>query len=205
MGKDELPHFFNYNEEGKADYGYEAIQDFFLSWTIRCSDEKYKEIDPKVHKYSKRIVQALLYGTSKNEDKVTVDINIEDFTVCNVTTKRQKGQVDLIAEIKVEEKSETKTYILNIENKWYSNIRDGQLKKSKDYIENNYSTKEYAILHLVIFCDYEKLKDENVRKKCKEEEYRYLTIEDLQEFSEISEKGKTDNYLFDEYWDRKMG
>ncbi len=38
----ELPHFFNYNEEGKTDYGYEAMQDFFLSWTIRCSVKKIR-------------------------------------------------------------------------------------------------------------------------------------------------------------------
>lgn len=209
----ELAHFFNYNEEGKTDYGYEAMQDFFLSWTIRCSDKKYEKIDPKVHNYAKKIVQALLYGTSKNEGEIIVNKKINDFTVSEVKTRRQEGYIDLIAEIKVEEKSIEKTYILNIENKWYSNIRDGQLKKSKDYIEKNYSAKKYKILHLIIFCDYEKLKNKKVREECKKEGYRYLTIEDLQEFSGILkkeetsnlEKRKTGNYLFDEYWYRKMG
>ena len=34
-----LPTFFNYSEE-KTDNGYETMQDFFLSWIFRCSDEK---------------------------------------------------------------------------------------------------------------------------------------------------------------------
>jgi hypothetical protein len=37
-----LPKFDNYQEECPCDYGYEVIQDFFLSWTLRCAEDKYK-------------------------------------------------------------------------------------------------------------------------------------------------------------------
>lgn len=40
-----LPSFFNYKEEN-ADHGYETMQDFFLSWTIRCANEIYKNENP---------------------------------------------------------------------------------------------------------------------------------------------------------------
>ena len=44
-----LPKFFNYDEEGRTDNGYETIQDFFLSWTLRCSNLKYQKDNYLLH------------------------------------------------------------------------------------------------------------------------------------------------------------
>ena len=57
-----LPIFFNYDEEGRVDSGYENLQDFFLSWTLRCSNDTYKNVNHKLNNYARKIVFALIYG-----------------------------------------------------------------------------------------------------------------------------------------------
>jgi hypothetical protein len=59
-----LPIFFNYKEE-KADHGYETMQDFFLNWTIRCSNESHKNSNPTLYEYARRIVFGLIYGENE--------------------------------------------------------------------------------------------------------------------------------------------
>lgn len=44
MNKSKLPLFYNYKEEG-TDNGYETVQDFILSWTLRCAVESNSLVD----------------------------------------------------------------------------------------------------------------------------------------------------------------
>ncbi len=190
-----LPLFFNYKEE-KTDNGYESIQDFFISWTIRCAAEECKSENPLLNLYSKRIVYALIFG---NTDKSGLNIGrreINDFEVIKVVTKRQVALIDLVAEIEYKIDGNLKKCILSIENKWYSGIRQYQLEKSFEFIRQIYNDE---IIDIVLFCDYEKISDE-VILHCFSNKYKYLTVSDLKDYSQITFETATKNDLFDEYW-----
>lgn len=203
-----LPDFFNVNQEG-TDYGYEAIQDFFLSWTFRCAVENTKTINEVLHHYSKRAVFYLIYGkfskTAANESEIYVydlnkDVDIDSFKVISVKTYRQTGQVDLIAEIEFEYKNNHRKVILNIENKYYTTTSKDQLEKSKYGINTFFkSYPNEDRINLLIYCDHLNITREIVNL-CVDQNYKLLTIPHIQDFMGIDGKHLTGNYLFDEYW-----
>ncbi len=189
-----LPSFFNYKEEG-TDNGYETIQDFFLSWTLRCSANSYKEIDEKVNEYARRIVYILIYGHNDNRNFIFDKEIIDSFKVIDVKTIRQDKYIDLVAELTIEEGGNTNKYIFNIENKWYTKTSEHQLQKSREYIENKYDSKEFQIINLLIFCD--DTYDKHQMELAIDNNYKCLSIDNLAGYSQIEETG---NYMFDEYW-----
>lgn len=199
-----LPKFNNYIEEGRVDNGYEALQDFFLSWTIRCSqfgidksDIRVKESDVKVYEYSRRIVYSMIYGNNDN-DIFNLNSKIPDsFKVTSIKTKRQLESIDLLAELKVSVEGKDEEYVLNIENKWYSKLSDHQLNKYKDYVINNF---KQSPVHLFITCDDCRKNYDREKEICKAEGYKYLTIGDISRLSGMNIENKTGNDLFDEYW-----
>jgi hypothetical protein len=195
-----LPLFFNYKEEGEIDLGYENLQDFFLSWTLRCADYEYKKINPILHEYARKIVFALIYGNNIGTE-YKLDKAIEnDFTIKKISTKRQFKRVDLVAEIEIEENSIMKNYVLNIENKWYTKISEGQLEKSKVAIRNEYN-QNHVIIDFVIFCDEDIITNDSVEEqKCIKNGYKYLSISDLKWHAHMDKNNLTHNALFDEYW-----
>ena len=182
-----LPNFFNYKEEG-ADSGYETIQDIFLSWTLRCSEENKENSEyPNLNEYSRRILLNLIF-----DDRVPENILIK-----SVKTKRQWKLIDLLVEVKTEIDGKTKEYILNIENKWYTSVRSGQLEKSKEAITKKYSDENYNLINLIIMPDFEKL-DNNLKNISKRLNYKIKVIEEIKEKTDMVKV--TGNYLFDEYW-----
>lgn len=185
MKDSNLPIFFNYKEEN-TDNGYEVIQDFYLSWVLRCSAEEYNIDNNLVHKISKKITFKLL--------KIN---NPEAVVIKSVKTWRQWRHIDLLAEIITLEDGKEKKYALNIENKWYSSVRDNQLEKNLTYFNAEYNDNDWEKLNYLIFSDYEK-KDEITEKKAYDNNYSILTICDLQE--EIGGIERTENTLFDAYW-----
>jgi hypothetical protein len=195
-----LPPFYNYEEE-KTDSGYETMQDFMLSWTLRCSIEKYSGVNEKLQEYSKRILIALIFGSNDANWNYICYRYEQVINIISVKTKRQWNLIDLLVEVEVEIDGQKLLYILNIENKWYSSIREGQLEKSKKHIEKHYANSNYQVINLIIFCDYVKLKKETLIF-CKEAEYKIVVIEDLFELAQMNNKCLTNNYLFDEYWFR---
>lgn len=145
-----LPIFFNYEEEGGTDSGYEAIQDFFLSWTLRCSSDAYKK-NSKINFYSKRILYSLLFGQNR-ELTLMVDFSrFESFKVVEITTKRQYKGIDLLAEIKVLVDNKVEDYILNIENKVYSDFTDNQLKNYVRKIHDDFDLNKNKLVNVVVF------------------------------------------------------
>ena len=190
-----LPKFFNYQGEGGTENGYETIQDFFLSWTLRCAPDFYKQIDPNIQRISKAILFFLVYG---NKIK-----NTDDFEISEVTTRRQEKRIDLLVFATVKNDGVEKKYVLNIENKRYTKTTESQLKAAKTFVENQYAPKGYEIRNLVIFCDDTHIgKDSNEREKCTQLGYFCTHIGELKEVSGIDDSPKTltGNYLFDEYW-----
>ncbi len=184
-----LPSFFNYKEEN-TDTGYETIQDFYLSWALRCSEEKYNQTENLIHELSKKITCQLL--EIQEHENVTIE---------NVKTFRQWKKIDLIAEITISFNSEKtvkqKKYLLNIENKWYSNIGINQLSNNKYIIESYYNKDEWEILNYVIFCDDSKINEYN-KVLCSKNDYKLTSISELQ--SNLFNSNRTGNTVFDMFW-----
>jgi len=185
----ELPHFLPFKDKHKIinykdepDTGNETIQDFFLRWTIRCSEEKYININPKICINSKRILFKLLFD----------DPNL-NYKINSVKSWRQLGQIDLLFEIKLNEFD--KPFLLNIENKWYTNISDGQLDKYLNFLNVRFDLSQYTLKNYVIYSDSEKI-NEN-KNRAESSNYIITSIEDLQD---VLLAEKTGNDMFDEFW-----
>lgn len=180
-----LPQFFNY-EENKVDNGYEALHDFFLSWTLRCAVDQFVIVDEKVQNYAKQILLHLLFNDAFRPCKIN-----------SIKTKKQLGYIDLLAEITIlNDNNVIENYVLNIENKWYSRVSDSQLKKYSNALADVYSNSNYKIISVVLFPDYTKL-EEN-RAVCNTHGYRMETFDNLKAL--IENKPFTGNDLFDEFW-----
>lgn len=192
-----LPIFNNYKAEN-SDSGYEALQDFFLSWTLRCSPDDYKTADATVQEYARRIVYALIHGKNQVDTYALFEQIPDNFLVKQVETKRQLSRIDLLAEVTTCENGFEKQYVLNIENKWYSNLNPDQLKKYDAHVRENYTGFEQ--INLLITCDdcRKNMKDE--KTICKEFNYKYVSIDRLKELTAMFEEGETGNALFDAYW-----
>lgn len=194
----ELPEFYQYNEKDgrRVDSGFETIQDFNLSWILRCAEDNYQKTNLKLYEYAKFTVFFLIHGFNKDGDEFALEKEMSPgFKITRVKTRRQLGYIDIIAEITTEENSVSKKYVLSIENKWYTLIKDGQLEEYKKVIEKEYNS-EVTIINLCIFCDHEKL-SENQKQLCRDNNYKFLAISDIQA---KMKNGKTNNALFDEYW-----
>lgn len=182
--KTQLPNFFNYHED-KVDSGYESLHDFFLSWTLRCSQDNFAETNKLLHAYSKKILFELIYG----------EPNL-NYIVKEVTVKRQFGFIDLLVDVKIElENGIVEYYILNIENKWYTDVSITQLCKYAFFINNQYKNTDYKIINYVLFPDYENI--ERNKLTINKNGYQIKTYEDLKD---LIGKQPTSNKLFDEFW-----
>ena len=183
----ELPSFFKSKDENKLDLGYENLQDFFLSWTLRCAEENYNSVNPILQDYAKKILFKLIF-----------DNPYANYFVKEVKAWRQVNQIDLLLEVYLLDNNNiSHNYVLNIENKWYTNISDTQLIKYSEYIKSEYSNSDFIVKNIVIFCDSEKLKDGSNIQKAMISNYSITTVEDLKD---VIGKLKTENHLFDEYW-----
>ena len=198
----------------EANAGNEAMQDFFLRWTIECAHQKYALEYKLLNEYARRVVYLMIFGEhdSANEDQYTVrnsnskiEYLAESFEIGDITTHRQLNLIDLVAEITL---TNGETYVLNIENKFYSSIGNNQLEKAKDFINNRYRNQKKV--HLVIFADSERTygekdKSMRLRKRILEAGYKFPSIDFLAKlagFWEIKNNlgPYTGNYLFDEFW-----
>lgn len=195
-----LPPFFSREEGTNAS---EALQDFYLSWTLRCADVKYKEQNRILYEYARKTVFLLIHGVNVNNNDDFVfnkEIGPDDYVI-NVKTMRQRHKIDLIAEIETIENSEPKKYVLNIENKMYGNISENQLKNYDTKIKDLYANKGFEIRNLVIFCDEEGCWPDPVqRQRCIDNNYKLLTLGDIQVQTKMRDGAKTGNYMFDEFW-----
>lgn len=182
--KNTLPKFFDYDQD-KVDAGYEALHDFFLSWTLRCASEEYTSVNFKVQQYAKKIILHLL--KLNDSPPLTID---------NVMTKKQTNHIDLLVEVTITDAlNERKLYVLNIENKWYTPVSKTQLVKYDAILKQKYHNTNAEIVNIVLFPDYEKI--EESRALCEASAY---TIEVFEDLKELLTDGKTGNDLFDEFW-----
>lgn len=177
-----LPHFF---KDDSNSMKYEETIDFFMSWTIRCADQKYIS-ETKVHTCSKTILSRLL------ADKDNI---IEHPFFNNIKVWKQSGNIDLWIEFNAG--PENKRYALIIENKMYSSIRPNQLQKYKDIVYEYYEGKPVTIKFVLLRPDYEMGVKHEEQSHCDELGYSYLNLEQLKCNLPIK---RTGNDLFDEFW-----
>lgn len=194
----EFPRFFNYNDGKIVDTGYENLQDFFLSWTLRCAEEQYSETNDKLNKYAKKIMYTLLFGENSGFVLEADYSRYSNFKVLSVKTQRQLEKIDLLAEVEIEIDGKKEEYLLNIENKWYTTVREGQLTNYISKLSSSYDLDKFKLISIVIYCDYEIInKNKSQIKLCTDNSYKFTNIGEL---GGLLNEGITGNYLFDEYW-----
>ena len=196
-----IPSFFDYDPEDDArtDIGYETLQDFFLSWTIRCSEIKYKNINPTLHEYARRSIIGLIYGYNNDKDEFVIDEQINNsFQVVSANTYRQWKNIDILVEIEITYNNKAVFFVFNIENKWYSSLRNGQLEKYKKIVEKYYRDKNYEIINLFITLDDCRENYEEEKRICRDHKFKFLTVFDIKSSMKLDKE--TGNALFDEYW-----
>jgi len=186
-----MPFLFNdeVDDDYKVDQGYEALMDFFMSWTIRFSSEVYALGEPNVNLYAKKILWALLYGIESKFDPT--------FKVSSVNTYRQWKRIDLCFEIELMVNGKIEPFSLFIENKWYSRVGKDQLVGYSKLIDSFYINKERNIRKILLLADD---RDGNIdleQAECLESSFCLFTLPDLKEFAGIVETG---NDIFDEFW-----
>lgn len=197
MKLNSLPSFFKIenDDDYQVDNGYEALLDFFIAWTVKCAQFEYKNANEILHIYAKKILLTLLFGDNST-------IKQEDIIFKDIQTYRQWKSVDLCFDITIEKNDIEEKYALVIENKFYSNLRENQLKRYRDIIVNHYKDKSVKISFVLLTIDYCRKNLEIEKKECLDLGYKFLTIEDLQSSAGMDNNQMTDNYLFDEFWFR---
>lgn len=190
-----LPNFLNFEEE-KTNAGYETIIDFFLSYILRCSHSKFLVDYPLLYKYARTTVYYLIYGKNERNGYYIDPEEIPDgFQVIEVTTERQiKKKVDLLVKITLSKDGQPHKYLLNIENKFYTELKEHQLRAAAEFVKDNY--QGFTIINLFITKDRSK-NFANAIKWSIENDYKYLTIDDITSYWE---NGKTGNEIFDTIW-----
>ncbi len=87
--------------------------------------------------------------------------------------------------------------MLNIENKWYSSLKQSQLTNYVHFVYNKYS-KDFIVENLFIRCDDCNPKYENEKTECLKNGYKFITIDQIIDLAKIDIP--TGNELFDSYW-----
>ena len=185
MLKKRLPYLFYDNYYSDK---IESQMDYFISWTLRCAEKKYENIDQKVNLYSKMILSRILF----DDEHFLNDKNVIS-VICGKNFPINNGHIDLWVEIQID--GIENNFVIIFENKVYTGIRNGQLEKYKNYIDNFYLNKNYQIRYILFrgdsLCngDYE---------KCKMTGFNPISMRDIVEI--LKNYDSTGNDLFDEFW-----
>jgi len=190
------PMFFHkYEDEVKSEANFEALQDFFLRWTFRCAKQDAVVGNNLLNEYSRRIVHALIYGTNNDwqYEIPATSPGLDGFAVKDMKVNRQENKIDLLVFITL---VNGEKFLLNIENKFYTNTSASQLSNASNYVQRY--AEEYQIVNLLIACDDERTND--YVPICKENNFKYCSIDQLRDLCLGNDAAKTGNDLFDAYW-----
>ena len=170
----------------------EGVVDYFLSWTLRCaSDDGIREYNnERLYHYCRKILSVLLFDDSSK---------IEEYQIKSVKTWKQWRQIDLCAEVVLENKSnEKEKYALLMENKVYTRLHNNQLERYQKIFEEEYNGGDFRLRYVYFTC-HENLGEDELR--CRENGFQAYTMDDVSyKASENEEFKLTGNALFDEFW-----
>ena len=193
-----LPSFWKDDSESDK---LEEVIDFFLSWTLRCAESKYKEVNDQLHIYSKKVLSYFLFGNYEELDYKNI---------VRVSTEKQWKHIDLWVEIEIENGEK---YVLVIEDKYYSIVTNDQLLKYRKIAENYCSVKkkDFKIKFAVVRPDWAKRDggEDFVEESNHiliddveidiDRQYRYIVIDDIHGYF-IENHSETTNDIFNEMW-----
>jgi hypothetical protein len=187
-----LPSFFDQSndDEFNPDHGKEGLVDFFLAWTIQCAHRDFEETEPKLNHYAKQILYYLLYEKEMEEDVEFVDIQ----------AYRQWKNIDLIFEVSMKRLGVVSKIALVIEDKFYTTLHDDQLSKYSEIVKNHYEGKDFILRFVFLTLDYVRKHMDFERNECERNNFTFLSIEELKQYSTMDTAKETGNHLFDEFW-----
>ena len=138
-------------DSSEVDGHAEAVMDYVLSWCLRWSESKYKDIKPILHRYCRYMLLKILERNA-----------CDDIIVENVYVWKQEQRIDLWVEAELVVNGQNEKHAVLIENKYYSPIHnskdiDGvsrnQLEVYKKKFEAHYADMgNYHIHFAVITC-----------------------------------------------------
>ena len=170
----------------------EIVVDYFLSWTLRCASDDAMAVynNDLLCDYCRKILSVLLFD---NPSK------IEEYRIESVKTWKQWKQIDICAEIILENKSnEKERYALLMENKVYTRLHGNQLERYKERFEEHYKNSGFKQHYVYFTCDNNFGED---GKYCNEKGFRAYTMNEVYNKALRSENVElTGNALFDEFW-----
>ena len=186
-------------DSSEVDGHAEAVMDYVLSWCLRWSETKYKNIRPTLHRYCQYMLFKLI---EKNAD--------DNIIVDNVDVWKQSQKIDLWVETKLIVNGIEELHSVLIENKYYSGIHlsadtDGayrsQLEVYKKKFEAHYADKSFFNLHFAVITCMER-DDENFTTTYDESEVERLGFK-LYSFDDMLDDSiniDTESDIFNEFW-----
>ena len=186
-------------DSSEVDGHAEAVMDYVLSWCLRWSETKYKNIRPTLHRYCQYMLFKLI---EKNAD--------DNIIVDNVDVWKQSQKIDLWVETKLIVNGIEELHSVLIENKYYSGIHlsadtDGayrsQLEVYKKKFEAHYADKSFFNLHFAVITCMER-DDENFTTTYDEKEMERLGFK-LYSFDDMLDDSiniDSESDIFNEFW-----
>jgi len=139
--------------DGKA----EIVMDYVMSWSLRHATDKYTTEKPKLSQYCRYMLGRLL------------DTTIDDTTHVNsVEVWREWQYMDLCVEAIIEKDGVDEYYALLIENKYYSQLHNDQLKRYQAKFDEFYTLKgketgnKWILRYKLVSCLEEQEKAKNM-------------------------------------------
>lgn len=188
---------FFMKDSSESDYGKEAMLDFQLSWLMRIAANKdYENEKPKLFAIAKDTLLRLI-GI---EDSTGVEIK-------SVEVWKQWDYIDLVANVIISINGKDEKHVVAFEDKAYTQLRDGQLDKCKNNVEDWYSHNEDwkdAEKHYCVVSALDKPKALAIMKECEQKGFEYFDFYDIIGYKkeEDADKFETESDLFNEFWAR---
>ncbi len=172
-----------------GDKGKEFVLNFELSWVLRMvTDENYINDKPIFSLYSKFLLFKLIELPFPNSTKVT-----------EVKVWKEWKDIDLIAEITINNGGKDEKHILMVENKVYTDMKVWQ---RDEYPERIKAFKEFrnidnAAPHMVLLsCTDDDAKFKELESFCQNSNWKVLSIYDI--ILDLNQE--TESELFNEFW-----
>lgn len=186
-------------DSSEVDGHAETVLDYVLSWCLRWSETKYKDIKPILHRYCRYMLFKLIERDT--HDNIVVE---------NVIVWKQSKKIDLRVEAKLLVNGKEEWHSVLIEDKYYSPIHssldtDGiyrsQLDVYKKKFKAHYADKAYFHFHFAVITCMERY-DANFTTTYDEKEMERLGFK-LYSFDDMLDDSiniDSESDIFNEFW-----
>lgn len=186
-------------DSSEVDGHAETVLDYVLSWCLRWSETKYKDIKPILHRYCRYMLFKLIERDT--HDNIVVE---------NVIVWKQSKKIDLWVEAKLLVNGKEEWHSVLIEDKYYSPIHssldtDGiyrsQLDVYKKKFKAHYADKAYFHFHFAVITCMERY-DANFTTTYDEKEMERLGFK-LYSFDDMLDDSiniDSESDIFNEFW-----